>query len=382
MRRLILAALTAMLLGGITSVAFGHTSAPTSLVVTGSTATSVALDWKQDYAHDYDGYYVRVDGGARVGYASSEGTVTGLSPGKSYQLCATIDLDEPDHPDESSAACITGTTKGSPPPAPTTAPTPAPTAATNASPAPGFPRFAWTKSSSAQAEFNKAKSLGFSHAMVNPDATQLARVATAGLRAVIWGGNYDDACFWRWSDATFTQKVNAMKQSPYIGLVDVMFIADEPHSAASGSCANSPADMRSRHALSKSLLPNVQTMISENRSEDFANLARTTDLFAAIKYPCSVAKGCVLSKVDETISAVNAAGITNWWAVVQSFKEPAGGYYRAPNATELRQLIDRWEAGGPDGMAAYAWGDACCGDDIGLRDLPELWPVWQGENTG
>jgi hypothetical protein len=382
MRRLVLAALIATLMAASTSVVLGHTTAPTGLVVTGSTDTSVALDWKQDYADDYDGYYVRADGGPRVRYPGSEGTVTGLRPGTGYRFCVTIDLAEPGHPDESSAACITGTTKGAPAPAPTPEAGPAPSPAPAAAPAAGSPRFAWTKSSSTQAEFDKVKSLGFSHAMVNPDPAQLARVAAAGLRAVIWGGNYDDACFWRWSDATFTQKVNAMKTSPHLGLVDVMFIADEPHSAASGSCANSPADMRARHALSKSLLPNVQTMISENRTEDFANLARTTDLFAAIKYPCSNAKGCVPAKIDETMSAVNAAGITNWWAVVQSFREPPGGYYRAPNATELRQLMDRWEAGGPDGMAAYAWGDGCCGDDIGLRDLPELWPVWQAENAG
>jgi hypothetical protein len=375
MRGFILAALAATLFAGITSVAFGHTNAPTSLVVTGSSEAAVSLDWTQDYADDYDGYYVRVDGGERVRYASSKGTVTGLQPGTPYRFCVTINLDELGHPDESSAACITATTQGAPTPEPDPVANPAP-------PTPGFPHFAWTKSSSTQAEFDKVKSLGFSHAMVNPDPAQLARVAAAGLRAVIWGGNYDDTCFWRWSDATFTQKVNAMKTSPYIGLVDVMFIADEPHSAASGSCANSPADMRSRHALSKSLLPSVQTMISENRMEDFANLARSTDLFAAIKYPCSNAKGCVLSKIDEAVAAVNAAGITNWWAVVQSFREPAGGYYRAPDATQLRQIMSRWEAGRPDGMAAYAWGDGCCGDDVGLRDLPELWPVWQAENAG
>jgi hypothetical protein len=376
-RRFILVALAATSFASLTSVAFGHTSAPTGLFVTGSTESSVSLDWTQDYADDYDGYYVRVDGGAPVAYASSKGTVSGLQPGTTHRFCVTINLDEAGHPEESSAACISATTQG----APTADPAPAPDPAPDPAPATGFPHFAWTKSSTMQAEFDKVKSLGFSHAMVNPDPAQLARVAAAGLRAVIWGGNYDDACFWRWSNATFTQKVNEMKTSPYIGLVDVMFIADEPHSAASGSCANSPADMRSRHALSKSLLPNVQTMISENRSEDFANLARTTDLFAAIKYPCSHAKGCVLSKIDQTVAAVNAAGITNWWAVVQSFREPTGGYYRAPNATELRQLISRWEAGRPDGIASYAWGDGCCGDDVGLRDLPELWPVWQAENA-
>ena len=48
---------TALLAGALTtsaaSVAVGHGTAPTGLVVTARTDTSVALDWKQDYSHDY-----------------------------------------------------------------------------------------------------------------------------------------------------------------------------------------------------------------------------------------------------------------------------------------------------------------------------------------
>jgi hypothetical protein len=351
----------------LVSPALGHSTAPTNLIVTGSTETSVSLDWKQDYADSYDGYYVRVDGGARVRYPLSKGTVVGLQAGTSHQFCVTIDLTSSSHPDESDAACLTHT------------------------PAP-YPRFTWTKSTSTQAEFDNVRSLGFTHAMVDPDPAQLARLAAAGLRAVLWGGNYDDTgCAWNWSDATFTQKVNAAKASPYIGLVDVVFVADEPHSAASGGCAASPQHMRERVALSRSLLPAVQTMISENRSADFGNLANIADIFAPVRYPCSYASGCVLSKIDQHVAAMTAAGVTKWWAVVQSFREPYGGYYRAPTATELRQIIDRWKSFAPDGLFAYAWGDGCCGDDIGLRDLadlpdlpdsPDLWSPWRAENAG
>jgi len=98
--------------------------------------------------------------------------------------------------------------------------------------------------------------------------------------------------------------------------------------------------------------------------------------------PCSYAKGCVLSKIDEHVAALDAAGITNWWAVPQSFREPTDGYYRAPSATELAAILDRWRSFGPHGLFAYTWGDSCCGDDIGLRDLPELWPVYQRQNAG
>ena len=244
------------------------------------------------------------------------------------------------------------------------------------------PRFAWTRSSSIQAEFDRVRSLGFTHAMVDPDPTQLAKVANAGLRAVIWGGNYDDInCAWRWSDATFSQKVQQAKSSPFAGLIDYVFVADEPHSAASGACAASPQHMRERVALSKSLLPGVPTMISENRAEDFKNLANIADVFAPIRYPCSYAKGCVLSKIDEHVAALKAAGIT----------ELVGGPAVLPRAEQrllprtqrdrAGAIIDRWQSSTGRPVRLHL-GDSCCGDDIGLRDLPELWPVYQQKNAG
>jgi hypothetical protein len=379
-RRLIHVAFTAILFASVTSVAFGHTSAPTNLVVTGSTEASVSLDWTQDYLDSYSGYFVRVDGGARVKYPQSGGTVSGLRPSTTYRFCMSIDFTLSTHPDESNQACITTTTKGT---APTPTPTPTATPTPEPPPPSSYPRFAWTRAAGVQAEFDRVRALGFTHAMVNPDSAQLAKIANAGLRAVVWGGNYDDVnCAWRWSNAIFSQKLQQAEWSIYGGLIDYVFVADEPHSAASGGCAASPQHMRERVALSKSILPNTPTLISENRREDFANLAGIADVFGPVRYPCSYSSGCVLSKIDETVAQLNADGITNWWPLVQSFREPSGGYYRAPTATELQQVMNRWEAGGPDGMVAYAWGDGCCGDDVGLRDLPALWPVWQAENPG
>src|SRR4051794_28814158 len=345
-----------------------HTTAPTNLVVTGTTQTSVSLDWAQDYVDSYSGYYVRTDGGPRVAYPGSEGTVGGVAIGSSHKFCVTIDFTSASHPDESDPACIAASTTGTaPPPLPT--PSPA-----------SYPRFSWAKSTSSLADFQKMKALGFTHSMVDPNPAQLATLAQAGLRAVIWGGDYDNACFWRWNDATFTSKVNALKTSPYLGIVDYVFIADEPH-IGSQCKATGTADIRSRNNLSKSLLPNVQTLVSENRTDDYDELVGLTDGFLAIKYPCSYASGCVLSKIDESTAKVKASGFTNWWSVVQSFKEPSGGYYRAPSAPELRAIMDKWEAASPNGVAAYAWGDGCCGDDIGLRDLTELQPTWLAANT-
>jgi hypothetical protein len=223
------------------------------------------------------------------------------------------------------------------------------------------------------------KSLGFQSVLVNPDRAQLDRASAAGLRAGVWLGNYDDdACAWNWSDSTISSRITAVRGHPAIAYY---FVADEPHSAASGGCASSPRHLTERNTLVKSLDPSVPTLITENRREDFAAVGRIADVFGPIRYPCSYSSGCVPSKITETIAAVNAAGIKNWWGVVQSFHEPSGGYYRAPNATELQQIIAAWKSDpGIDGLMAYTWGESCCGDDIGLRDLTDLWGVWQAEN--
>jgi hypothetical protein len=260
-----------------------------------------------------------------------------------------------------------------PPPPPPPPPTPGPL------PEPGgFVRALWTKAGSTT--FGQARSLGFHMVLVNPDRAQLDRAYAAGLRAGVWLGNYDGgACVWNWSDATVTQRITAVRGHPAIAYY---FLADEPHAGASGGCSTAPQDLAERNALVKLLDPSVPTFVTENRREDFAAVGRIADVFGPIQYVCRISGGCSVSKIPQTIAAVNAAGITNWWGVVQSFGEPAGGYYRAPTPAELEQILAAWKAApGIDGLMTYAWGEACCGDDIGLIDLPGLWPTWQTENA-
>jgi hypothetical protein len=229
-----------------------------------------------------------------------------------------------------------------------------------------------------ETDATNVKGLGFQYALANPSVAELDLLYSHGLRAIIWLGNYNDACYWNWSDAKITTSINAIKDHPAVAYY---FVADEPHAAPSGGCVNSPDDMRARVALIRSLDPRHPTLITENRREDFASLANIADVMGLIRYPCSYANGCVMSKIDETIAAANAAGIAHYWAVPQMFYEPEpGGYYRAPSATELQQIYTEWKiAPGSriEGQLVYTWGRGCCGDDIGLADLPDLWPVVQ-----
>lgn len=210
-------------------------------------------------------------------------------------------------------------------------------------------------------------------AQVNPDRSQLDLVHSKRLRAIVWLGNINDSsCVWNWSDAALTTKINAVKGHPAIAYY---FIADEPHA----TCAQ---QVRERTQLVKSLDPMVPTFITENRREDFDELAGIADVFGIIRYPCSYASGCVMAKISESVAAARAAGITSWWGVPQAFFEPPGGYYRAPSPAEEQQIVDTWKAEGAQGLFVYTWGRGCCGDDIGLADLPDLLDWWRTANTG
>jgi hypothetical protein len=172
-RKLVLAAVTATLFASLSSVAYGHTSAPTGLVVTGSTETSISLDWTQDYADSYSGYFVRVDGGPRVKYAHSIGTVSNLKPGTTYRICVSIDFTSSTHPDESEQTCISATTKGTAP-----APAPAPSPTPDPSPSAG----ACTKTLAA-----------------GGDLSTFLSTLRSGDVGCLRGGNYTDGCAVSWS---------------------------------------------------------------------------------------------------------------------------------------------------------------------------------------
>ena len=175
MRKLILAALVATLFASLTSVAYGHTTAPTGLVVTGTTETTVSLDWKQDYADGYSGYFVRVDGGARVKYPSSKGTFSGLHSGTSHQFCMSIDWTSSSHPDESGQTCINASTTGAAP-TPTATPTPTPT------PEPPPSSNTCTKTLAA-----------------GGDLSTFLSTLTSGGVGCLRGGDYTDGCSVSWN---------------------------------------------------------------------------------------------------------------------------------------------------------------------------------------
>lgn len=274
--------------------------------------------------------------------------------------------------------------------APTTTTIP-PTTTTVPPPPSSFPQGIWTSGSDSgmtDPELVQIKNLGYDFVQINPVISVLDRVHAAGLKANIWLGNYRDdndsgspPCEFITDDATLTTQINLVKDHP---ATFAYFVADEPHV---GGCPNSPAQMLARHNLIRSLDPNLahKTIISENRAEDYAALANTTDVLAMVAYPCNlnnIANDCVPSTtIAEHITAANAAGVEEYWSMPQIDGDE---YYRVATPTALQTAIyDRWRTlADPTkhtGALTFLW-DGCSSCD-GLANHRELDSVVLAENT-
>jgi hypothetical protein len=151
------------------------------------------------------------------------------------------------------------------------------------------------------------------------------------------------------------------------------FVDDEPHDL----CGNVRSAFQARNALIKSIDGAHPTFITENRTDAFDSLANTTDVLAAIGYPCHWGAACSLSNIADRIAALNAAGVNHYWSVPQLFEEPkkCGGYYRTESAAEYSTLMSQWRAttgSRVEGDFAFMWNRVySCG--VGLSEHPELW---------
>jgi hypothetical protein len=239
-------------------------------------------------------------------------------------------------------------------------------------PPPPHPQLVWTSGSASgltDAELAYIhNTLHYDGVLANPDISVLDRVHAAGLKAALWLGNYRDDndsppnCVWNTSDADLTTQVNLVKNHPATGW---WFIADEPHGPYQPDpniqpCTTAPQQVADRHALIRSLDPNTdhKTIISENRYQDYAALANTTDVLILVGYPCNISQGCRTSPITTRVNAANAAGVTEYWAMVQAFGD---SFYRVPTPSEMTSLVyPTWDAAPStiQGEMTFLW-DGC-----------------------
>ena len=240
--------------------------------------------------------------------------------------------------------------------------------------APAFRQGIWTSGSSTgltDADLVQIKRLGYDFVQANPDLDVLDRVYAAGLKALIWLGNYrnhkDTApnCTWNTSDATLKKQIRKVKNHP---ATFAYFIADEPHV---GACTSSPKQIRARHNLIRSLDPNSEhkTVITENQIEDYPALANTTDVMGLVGYPCSIAKGCRQSVVQDRIDWADIAGVRHYWSMPQI---DGDSYYRVPTPTELKRIYAWWRVpwSRQEGALTFLWNG--CNSCDGLANHREL----------
>ena len=227
--------------------------------------------------------------------------------------------------------------------------------------------------SSTEADPAAIHALGFEFAVASGYSENLDRFYAGGLKTLVWLGGYSQSsCSWSWSDDKIRERIADIKGHPGIY---AYFLDDEPH--AGPECPNTPAQVRARNALVKSLDPGTTTVITENRTEAFGPLANTTDVMGLVMYPCNYAHGCDWDKIPARVAMAESAGVARYWGVPQAFGDE---YYRRPTADEMQRIIDQWNATRAELDLAYAWD--CCSDPMfGLNDAPELWELWRSENA-
>ena len=325
-------------------------SFPANLAVTGSTSTGISVTWSP--ASDDVGVvgYTLYRDSTRAGTSTATGyTFENLACGTTYLLGVEA---------HDVAGNVSARSSIQARPA--------------ACPAASMPRGIFTNSS---ADFGQVGGLAFGFVMASGYRSNLDRAHSAGVKVLVWLGGYSqDTCSFSWDDAKIKTRIDEIRGHPAIlGY----FIDDEPH--AGPECSNTPAQVRGRNDLVKSLDPGALTVITENRTEAFGPLAGTADVMGLVIYPCNVKlNGCDWSKIGERVALAEAAGVTRYWAVVQTAGDE---WYKKPTPDELVRILGQWHATRMEGIFAYTWD--CCGDPLyGLRDAPELWDVWKNENGG
>jgi hypothetical protein len=211
---------------------------------------------------------------------------------------------------------------------------------------------------------------GFTVVDMGPYRSELDALP-AGVKGWVWLGDYDNTtCAWEQSDDWIRSHVGAVAGDPKIA---GYFLADEPHV---WDCPSAPDDVRTRAALVKSIDAGPPTFVvlePHSPGNPYAPYVGTVDVIAADPYPCSYTNGCRMTKIDDEIALLEAAGAPRYWGVVGVF---ADAYYRYPTPDELREEFARWRASRMDGYLVFAWSYA----GNSLEDHPDLVDVLQEEN--
>jgi Phosphoesterase family len=230
--------------------------------------------------------------------------------------------------------------------------------------------------------FDTIGSTGFNTVMSDPYTESLDPLTARGLKGVVWLGAWLNApsCRFEDDDTKIRSLVTAIAGNPAIL---AYYLGDEP---LVSQCPAAPAMFKQRTALVHSLDPGSKTFTVIQQYEgaiarDYAPWAGAVDILGFDIYPCSKGNPCDFGAIDVAIASISAAGITNYWAVVQDFQDC---FYRLPTPQELRSEFDHWAGSGMTGYFVFSWNyqssdSTCVGTS--LDSHPDNLAVLKSENA-
>lgn len=244
--------------------------------------------------------------------------------------------------------------KPSPKPSPSPSPSQSPLSSSTPSAASGYYVRGVYGKDSTPAGFDAMSATGFNTVMALPYKESLDPLVAKGLKGVVWLGAWFNSprCAFEDDDAKIRSLVSAIAGHPAIL---AYYLADEPRVT---ECPAAPALFRQRSALVHSLDPGSKTFtviqqFENGVSRDYAPWAGTVDIIGFDIYPCNKTRStCEFTAIDTAITAIAAAGITNYWAIVQDFQDC---YYTLPTPEELRTQFDHWNQSQMSGYLVFSW---------------------------
>ncbi len=202
--------------------------------------------------------------------------------------------------------------------------------------------------------FDVMAATGFNSVMTGPYKQLLDPLAAKGIKGVVWLGNWlnTPACRFERDDAKVTSLVAGIVGHPAIL---AYFLGDEPHVS---ECPNAPAQFKKRSDLVHSLDPGSTTFTviqayENGTTRNYRPWAGAVDIIGFDVYPCKRSSvTCDFGAIDAAINAIEGAGITRYWAIVQDFQDC---YYRLPTPQELRRQFDHWAKSNMAGYFVFSW---------------------------
>lgn len=205
------------------------------------------------------------------------------------------------------------------------------------------------------------KGVGFNTVLSGASRSSLDGFAALGLKAVVWLGEYDrtNPCNFEYSDSQVTDMVTGIAGHPAIA---AYLLADEPTYAFARDCKTAPDQLRQRSDLVHSLDPTKPTMVTLTtwdgvEAYPYGYWAGTADIFGLVVYPCYQGT-CNFDMINTAASEANAAGLGEYWAIIQDFSD---SWYDFPTANQVNEQFLRWSRSNMTGYLVFAAdGFACC----------------------